>query len=76
MNNRVLSNVKVLGRNVAVDAEVGGSGLKQVHIQIKGSGKIPLNSRDDIAGLPKALRKNATIQKAIEKAFQWLEKVE
>lgn len=75
MNNRVLPYVKVLGRQVAVDAEVGGSGLKQVHVQVKGVGKILLKSRDEITKLPKAMRKNAVIQDAIERAFQWLEKL-
>ena len=49
MNNRMLNNHRVAGKNVAVDAEFGGSGLGQVHVQIKGGEKILVSSADDLS---------------------------
>lgn len=76
MNNRTLDWLKIGKAKVAVDAEIGGSGLAQVHVQIKGGAKTIINSLDDLGELPKRIRTNADVQAAIRKAFEWLEKVQ
>jgi len=73
INNRTLEWLKIGKAKVAVDAEIGGSGLAQVHVQIKGGAKTIINSLDDLSELPKRIRTNAEVQAAIKKAFEWLE---
>jgi len=41
---------------VAVDAEIGGSGLGQVHVHITDVGKYVINAADDLKSLPKTVR--------------------
>jgi hypothetical protein len=75
MNNRVLRHLKINRRELAVDAEFGGSGLGQVHIQFKDGEKIVLTAIEQIQDLPRALRNNEQVTTAIERGFEWLRKV-
>ena len=74
-NNRMLNGFKVGRNTVAVDAEIGGSGLGNVNVHVKGAGKTMLTSIDDMANLPRRIRENPTVSKAIAKGFEWLSKV-
>lgn len=75
MNNRILRHLKINRRELAVDAEFGGSGLGQVHIQFKDGEKIVLTGIEQIQDLPRTLRNNAQVRRAIERGFEWLRRV-
>jgi len=66
----------------AVDAEVGGSGEGQVHVQVKGpgyntrTGKFLIKDPSDLSNLPGTIRANQQIQNAIAKAFQYLSSIQ
>lgn len=77
-NKRFAHNVKIGRNQVSVDAEVGGGGQPNVHVQIKGpgQGKIYIKSADDLGALPKSIRTNREIQEGIQKAFEYIEKIQ
>ncbi len=74
-NKRTLNGLKVAGKTISVDAEIGGSGLGQVHVHIKGAGKILVESVDDLQNLPGSVRKSAAVREAIAHGFEWLSKL-
>lgn len=69
-------NVKggVNGRGASVDVERGGSGEYNVHLQMKGRPKIPLESQD--TELPRSMQNNTNLQNTIRKAFDWLARIQ
>ena len=75
MNNfRSLHETKIKGYKVSMDLEKGGSGLNNIHLKVgkdkfyynKQTGKFLSTSGKEI---PKSLRNNKLIKKALEKAL-------
>jgi RHS repeat-associated protein len=75
-NSKTVANIKTKTGQVRVDIEYPtGKSTGNVHINIKSpKTKIYLNSVDDLQNLPKSLRKNAEIKRAVERAFEQLNK--
>jgi RHS repeat-associated protein len=78
-NFRTLNGRQIGKNSVSVDGEIGGSGSPQVHVEIngpgydpKGNGKIMINNANDLSGLPKSIRNDAQVIRAINKAFERL----
>ena len=55
--------------------KIGGSGLGQVHVHVKGVGKILITAADDLKNIPGEIRSNEAVKAAILKAFEWLSNV-
>lgn len=74
-NKRTLQETKIGGKNVSVDAERGGSGQWNVHVKVNGE-KVYIEKPGDLGNLPGSVRKNADVQKAVQDAFDYIQKAQ
>lgn len=72
-NKRTLQETKIKGNKVSVDAERGGSGQWNVHVKVNGD-KYYIEKPGDLGNLPGSVRKSAEVQKAVQSAFDYIQK--
>ncbi len=72
-NKRTLQTTKIKDYRVSVDAERGGGGEWNVHVKINGD-KVYITKPGDLRGLPGSVRRSEAVQKAVQEAFDYIQK--